>query len=50
MILLSAAVLCASGVLTAWAWDRTGALLAGAGLVFAGAWLALMIRDRDKEE
>jgi hypothetical protein len=46
-IILAAAVLCAAGVLRAWQEGSEGWLLAGAGLIFAGAWLAMEIRDRD---
>lgn len=45
-LLLSSAVLCAGGIVVAWGWDRDGSLLAGAGLVAFGCWLALEILDR----
>lgn len=46
-ILLTAAGLCAAGVLRIWGEGRDGYMLAAAGLVLIGAWLAMEIRDRD---
>ena len=47
-ILLTAASLCAAGILRVWQEGRDGYLLAGAGLVIVGAWLAAELMKKDK--
>jgi hypothetical protein len=48
-VILAGAALCAGGVIRAVQNGLDGYLLAGAGLILVGAWLAMEIHDRDKE-
>jgi glucose dehydrogenase len=46
-VLLAAATLCLGGILRVWQAGQDGWLLAGAGLILVGAWLALEVRRGD---
>jgi hypothetical protein len=49
-VLLVAATLCGAGIMRAWSQGWSGALLAGAGLVLVGAWLAGELIERNTEK